>query len=358
MSTTMAPWLNIDASRDRVAEIRGRECMGVVWRIGIAMALLLVVFSVFDTLGHAADERLWRLLTNLIPAAILGVIVLAARRGRVNTVNAGWFVMVGSLSVSGSVLVTALLSGQSSSLVYLIIMIVVNGACALDVRQFAATQTVPMLGPLGVVLLDTGVVPSDAAGDWVAIVLVALAASIAIFVARARGFEEMARVQEFLEQQAIEDPLTGLGTRRALAQMADVVTTSAEIAELSVFVVFIDVDGLKSVNDAGGHEVGDRVLLSVAQALRESARSRDVLVRWGGDEFAVLGIGDAGAPERWAASLTQRVAALNPIPEIWAGSVSVGTAITQPGNGTPSDLVARADASMYENRRSGNDRRS
>lgn len=344
--------LRPEAIRDRAAEVRGREALGVVWRIGIAMAILLLAFAVFDVLGHPSEERWWRLATDLVPAAVLGLIVLAARRGIVTTANAGWFVTAGSLAVSGAVLATALVSAQAPGIVYLIIMTVVNGASALDNRQFTVAQTVPVLGALAALLLVPGIVDPALLADWLVTVIVALAAAIAIHVARAHGFEQMAHVLELLEQQAIEDPLTGLGTRRAFDQMADVVTASAKVAELSIFAIFIDVDGLKAVNDARGHEAGDRILLAVAEAMRDSARSRDVLVRWGGDEFAVLGIGDPQAAERWRTSVLQRVVTLNPLPDEWPGSVSVGFAVEEPGAVSAADLVVRADTAMYDDRRS------
>ena len=350
MSST-AEGIADDALTARVAEVRGREALSIVWRLGPAMAVLLLVFAIYDGVAQPADERVWRVITDLAPAAVIGGILLAARRGKVTTENAGWFVVIGSLAVSVSVVVTAAVSGQVPYLVYPIIMTIVNGASALDARQFAASQSVPVIGSAAVILAVPAAVPPDLAGDWFAVLTVAVAASVAIHVARARGFREVARIQALLEQEAIEDPLTRLGTRRAFERMSPLVIESSEIAELPMFAVFIDVDGLKRVNDESGHDAGDRVLLAVAQAMRDSARSRDVLVRWGGDEFAVLGIGDPGAPKRWQDSVVQRVADLNPLPDLWSGTVSVGVAMTSAGATSPADLIRLADTAMYDGRR-------
>ncbi len=342
---------------DRTDLVRGREALGVVKVIGPAMTVLLVVFAVFDAATHP-DQFWWRVPTDVVPAIVLAAILWWQRRGHVTPQNAGWYVTVGSLVVSSSILVTVVLGGQVPIMIYLLIMTMVNGACALTVRQLVLAQTVPVLGPLVAMVSVGGLITSDSFADWIALWLVTLAASIAVFVSRERGFREMARIEELLEQQAIEDPVTGLGTRRALEQMFPVVRSSAEVAGLEVFLVFVDVDGLKTVNDALGHDEGDRVILAVAKAMREAARSRDVLVRWGGDEFAVLGIGDAAAAERMETSIAQRVTVLNPLAGEWSGTVSPGSSTMHPSGCELAALVAAADSDMYRRRRAVRGRRA
>lgn len=83
-----------------------------------------------------------------------------------------------------------------------------------------------------------------------------------------------------LERQALTDPLTGLPNRDAFM--------SAMAMERSAVFAILDIDGLKAVNDSHGHETGDRVLRDVAQVLRKSLRSADMVARWGGAAFAVL----------------------------------------------------------------------
>ena len=219
---------------DRTDLVRGREALGVVKVIGPAMTVLLVVFAVFDAATHP-DQFWWRVPTDVVPAIVLAAILWWQRRGHVTPQNAGWYVTVGSLVVSSSILVTVVLGGQVPIMIYLLIMTMVNGACALTVRQLVLAQTVPVLGPLLAMLSVGGLITSDSFADWIALWLVTLAASIAVFVSRERGFREMARIEELLEQQAIEDPVTGLGTRRALEQMFPVVRSAAEVAGLEVF---------------------------------------------------------------------------------------------------------------------------
>ncbi len=342
---------------ERTDLVRGREALGVVKVIGPAMTVLLVVFAGFDAATHP-DQIWWRVPTDVVPAAVLAWIIWWQRRGHITAQNAGWYVTAGSLVVSGSVLVTVVYGAQVPIMIYLLIMTMVNSASALTSGQLVVAQTVPVLGPLVAMVSVGGLITSDSFADWIALWLVTLAASIAVFIARERGFHEMARIEELLEQQAIEDPVTGLGTRRALEQMFPVVRSSAELAGLEVFLVFVDVDGLKSVNDGLGHDEGDRVILAVARALRDAARSRDVLVRWGGDEFAVLGIGDTAAAERMETSIAQRVTVLNPLAGEWVGTVSPGSATMHPQSCELAALVAAADSDMYRRRRAVRGRRA
>jgi diguanylate cyclase (GGDEF)-like protein len=333
------------AARDRVAEVRSSEALGVVRGMAPPMALLLLLFAGYDAATNSGDQRVWRLLTDLLPMAVLIAVIVADRRGRVTRRNAGWIVVVGSLTVSLSVLVTVVLGQQAPILVFLVIMTVVNGSTALSHLQFVVAQSIPVGGAAASVVLLPSLVPAAAVPDCVA-----LAASIAIHVSRGRGFVELAGLLEVLEEQAVEDPLTGLGSRRAYEQAFPLVRATAELAGLYVFVVFIDVDGLKSVNDTDGHAAGDDVILTVSRAMRESARSRDLLVRWGGDEFVVLGMGDQDAASRMERSVSQRLAALIPAGTSWSGGISTGTSAAGAHEATALGLVTAADDEMYRSR--------
>jgi diguanylate cyclase (GGDEF)-like protein len=96
------------------------------------------------------------------------------------------------------------------------------------------------------------------------------------------------RATAHLEKQAATDPLTGLGNRRALEQrIAEMIQSISDKGRL-LTIVAIDFDGFKSVNDAFGHEAGDRCLVFLAELLKTSLRKDDTAIRIGGDEFIVL----------------------------------------------------------------------
>ncbi|WP_298458987.1 diguanylate cyclase [uncultured Cellulomonas sp.] len=97
----------------------------------------------------------------------------------------------------------------------------------------------------------------------------------------------------------VQDPLTGLGNRRMLAEAAE----AAEAARQPSSVIFIDVDEFKAVNDTYTHAVGDAVLRELATIMRLVSREEDMLIRFGGDEFLILSTGDLDG----AAALAHRV---------------------------------------------------
>ena len=100
---------------------------------------------------------------------------------------------------------------------------------------------------------------------------------------------EAHRLRQELERLATTDPLTGLSNRRVFLDRAHEATARAIRHDRAVSVVMIDIDHFKSINDSHGHEVGDRVLMGIASALRQALRNEtDLVARFGGEEFAIL----------------------------------------------------------------------
>lgn len=166
--------------------------------------------------------------------------------------------------------------------------------------------------------------------------------------------EDMAQNQD-LRRLATHDDLTGLVNRRFFVEMVEQALRRAERFPEPACVLYIDLDGFKSVNDRAGHAVGDQVLGSVATRLRLAVRMADVVGRLGGDEFGVLIERVATAGE--AAVVARRVQeALNARIEVagerWPISASVGLAVSS-GHETAAQLLARADQAMYEAKRDG-----
>lgn len=95
-------------------------------------------------------------------------------------------------------------------------------------------------------------------------------------------------LNETLKISASQDPLTGLPNRRLMMERltAEVALAPRRKAEFSL--ALADVDHFKSVNDAFGHDGGDRVLVEISQILSENLRSYDICARWGGEEFLIL----------------------------------------------------------------------
>ncbi|MFB9728660.1 GGDEF domain-containing protein [Haloechinothrix salitolerans] len=153
--------------------------------------------------------------------------------------------------------------------------------------------------------------------------------------------------------QALQDPLTGLPNRRALDERLRALASDENMQPLSV--ALVDLDGFKGVNDNQSHAEGDDVLRVIASTLRDTLRGNDVVARYGGDEFVVLLPGAPAASA--AAAMNRTVAAVSELPGHLSRGVtlSVGLVSMAPSE-HPESVLTRADAAMYQAKRSGGNR--
>jgi diguanylate cyclase (GGDEF)-like protein len=108
-------------------------------------------------------------------------------------------------------------------------------------------------------------------------------------VARVQGMPKDRKPAELsIAQCALQDPLTGLWNRGALAETAERLADDIAATRIEVCLMCLALDGLAPINDRYGHEAGDQVLVQVARRLRKLGREEDVVFRLGGDEFLVL----------------------------------------------------------------------
>jgi len=164
-------------------------------------------------------------------------------------------------------------------------------------------------------------------------------------------------LKDRLHRAATRDLLTGLYRRNVFFQRVREAVARSRRGGPGFAILFVDVDGFKSINDAEGHAAGDDLLRLLADRLRESLRGDDTIARLGGDEFAVLlpGVEDPALVRELAA----RLLSLRPRdddgrPGGWA--LSIGTAMGPGDDQTGEDVVAAADAAMYRAKRAGGDR--
>lgn len=157
------------------------------------------------------------------------------------------------------------------------------------------------------------------------------------------------RDTERLLQEVRTDALTGLGNRASLEDRL-----AGGLAEGRTAVLFCDLDGFKAVNDTQGHHVGDGTLIAIAQRIASCVREDDVVVRLGGDEFVVVADGLTSAN---LLELADRIRTSVAKPILVEGSrvditVSIGVVVAAAGE-EPQSVVRRADALMYQVKRSG-----
>lgn len=158
---------------------------------------------------------------------------------------------------------------------------------------------------------------------------------------------------------ALSDELTGLFNRRGFMTLAGQLFKSARRLARGAFLLYVDLDGMKRVNDTLGHREGDRMLADMAAILRGTFRESDVLARLGGDEFAVFGLEEtlheAVAPK---SRLLARMATFNAEKKrAYSLSASVGVSCLDiDAASTVNDLLCCADARMYEEKRTRSSR--
>ena len=158
-----------------------------------------------------------------------------------------------------------------------------------------------------------------------------------------------------LERLSVTDALTGLYKRRHLmGTLANEVQRSRRLRR-TFSVLLADVDHFKQYNDTHGHLGGDAALVKVAEILRKMTRGVDSVARYGGEEFVVMLI---EAPIATAAAVGERIRARVAAEEFSGGkmTVSVGAAEYPTHGDTPEELIASADAAMYEAKGGGRDR--
>lgn len=161
------------------------------------------------------------------------------------------------------------------------------------------------------------------------------------------------RANSEIRQLSVTDELTGLINRRGFYPLAEAALNSARRHNRSCVLAFLDVDGLKRVNDGQGHEVGDALLADIAEVLRTTLRQSDILARMGGDEFCVLVTepeGDAGMLRERIFGAFQRFNKTQNRP--FRLSASIGLVEAWPTDfSTLDQLLAHADELMYREKK-------
>lgn len=159
---------------------------------------------------------------------------------------------------------------------------------------------------------------------------------------------DRSRLVDHLARLSLTDQLTGLPNRRAWDDGLERELARAERSGESICVALLDLDRFKAFNDERGHPAGDALLREAAEAWSELLRASDLLARYGGEEFALV---FPAWPLESALAVVDRLRAATP----GGLTCSAGLVAWRPGE-TPEQLTNRADAALYEAKRTGRDR--
>ncbi len=167
------------------------------------------------------------------------------------------------------------------------------------------------------------------------------------------------KLREALRTQSVRDALTGLYNRRYLEEVLDREVRRASRAAQSLGVLMIDLDHFKRFNDTYGHDAGDAVLREIAVSLTKGIRAEDFVCRFGGEEFVViLPTADLAASSMRAERLRSKVKELTILHQgrsMGMITISIGVAAFPEHGMSPKELMAAADAALYEAKRGGRD---
>ncbi len=282
------------------------------------------------------------------------------RKGwRLGEVSAAFLLLAASTAIVFAAPTTA--SGPASPLLFLplpcLLWIafrfrpsgVALGICVMSMIAIAATAAGN--GPFGGARSGESLLSLQAFIGLTTVMALTLAAAVS---GHRTSERELRSLSVEMEQLALTDELTGLRNRRGFLVLADQALRMARRTRAKCALVFIDLDGLKRVNDTRGHAAGDAMIAEAAKVLGQVFRESDVVARVGGDEFAVLAVldesdGSIALNTRLAAAIERANAETAPSLRV---SMSVGIEELSSHSEAPLDvLLARADRAMYERKR-------
>jgi diguanylate cyclase len=173
--------------------------------------------------------------------------------------------------------------------------------------------------------------------------------------------DALERTLEDLRREATTDGLTGIANRRYFDMTLQTMSGDAMNSGEDLSLLLIDIDHFKMVNDTWGHATGDAVIQLVAATLAQNVKGQDCAARYGGEEFAVIlpatSIEAAvHVAENIRTALARKLFAPRDVEEtVCAVTVSVGAACYDPGESL-AQLIQRADAALYQAKKTGRDR--
>ena len=176
--------------------------------------------------------------------------------------------------------------------------------------------------------------------------------------------KEVGALRDNLERvsaEALSDPLTGLANRKRFDEFLKGAHNDSQTTSAPLSLVLCDIDHFKRVNDTWGHSTGDQIIRFVARALEDAAGDDHLVARYGGEEFAIIAPGLA-SPDAARLADTVRLAIESKVLRRRSTNESLGGVTASFGvaqllaDEDPWKLIERADAALYDSKRSGRNR--
>jgi diguanylate cyclase (GGDEF)-like protein/PAS domain S-box-containing protein len=203
--------------------------------------------------------------------------------------------------------------------------------------------------------LEIPITTKDGAEIWIGqnTQLVMESGEVVGFQAIARDITERKRALEEWQSLSLTDDLTGLYNRRGFFTLTEQQLKHANRTHERFVLVFVDLDGLKQINDRFGHHEGSNAIRKAAEILRQTFRESDILARLGGDEFTVLALAASNEnTDAIRARLQEKIRSFNASRNLpYDLGMSIGVALLDPrGELSIDEVIRRADAAMYEHK--------
>ncbi len=313
-----------------------------------SLALLFMVLAVLHPFFLSGTAAAVLTVLAAVSGLVMGVVTVRTSRERMPRSSAQPVAVGAAWLAATNALAQLVLVRQPEQTSFVMLVVVAAGAWVLSPRWLALCLAGVWASWLCCLLL----LPAPDLAFWGFAMGVATLLALVINIARRQSLARLARAAEVAERATVEDPLTGLLNRRGLVLLGEQVVAAARRSGNAVHCTFVDVRGLAAVNRRGGLTAGDRVLVALADALRSVVRAEDVVGRWSGVEFCVLGPGPGSAPVDLERRLRGRLAEFPPDTTVgWAVNLGAGSAMLEPwDDGDLGLLFEQADRELRRRR--------
>jgi diguanylate cyclase (GGDEF)-like protein len=243
---------------------------------------------------------------------------------------------------------------QRTKLLTWVVLLIIFTILLLNIRIISTILNyIPLLSVSGLLIIVSGLV---VAGFYLSrkISLHAINNLNELVIALQHEITERKQLEDELKVLSLNDELTGLYNRRGFFTLAEHQLTIAKRLRSEVFLLYVDVDNLKIVNDNFGHKEGDLLLKETANILKVTCRESDVIARIGGDEFVILPVGTTKDHAEIIISRLQKNLDIHNEKKdhSYNLSLSVGIACSDQGfTYSVDELLSKADKLMYEQKR-------